>query len=280
VKKRVLSAAAGLVILFTVFFLFDTFLLNIAVSIIAVMTLGEALIAAGIRKGSSLHIAGIIYGAVLPLMGRGAFLRYYSIITFLFILTLVCFILKWHEQIGVEQVAMVFFFALVIGLPLNCFVLARDEFGSVAGLYMALVIFVAAWMNDTGAYFFGIKYGRNKLAANISPKKTVEGAIGGASVALASQIIAIYVFIFVMGYFGTSVRINGLIIVLISPALSVLGILGDLFASQTKRQFGIKDFGNIMPGHGGALDRFDSVLLIIPLVFWIFSNFTVVNVIG
>jgi phosphatidate cytidylyltransferase len=200
------------------------------------------------------------------------------IICFVFLLILLGIFLKWHDKIAVEQIALVFFFSVFFSFSLNLFIMARDTFGNIIGLYLVLVTFVGAFMSDTGAYFCGIRFGRHKLAPFISPKKTVEGAVGGIIVGLLSQLAAAFVFTQIMKYFGFRLQINVLRLIILSPLLSVMGILGDLLASQIKRQYKIKDFGNIMPGHGGVLDRFDSVLLIVPPVYLTFSLISIIEI--
>lgn len=132
-------------------------------------------------------------------------------------------------------------------------------------------------MSDTGAYFFGLAFGRHKLAPEISPKKTVEGRSrrhpGGTGFAGACG-----VWIQLLLCQGGSGLFDNLPLLLAcSPLISVVSIVGDLSASVMKRQFGIKDFGHIMPGHGGVLDRFDSVLLVIPFVYNLFLYLPLVS---
>lgn len=277
-RQRVLSAGAGLVILFTAFALFDTPFINFAVSAIIGMALSEVFIAADIRKHTVLYVAGIAFGSSIPLFGADLFRRFFIIICFVHLLVLLGIFLKWHDRIGVEQIGLVFFFSVFFSFSLNFFIMGRDNFGTVAGLYLVLVTFVAAWMSDTGAYFCGIRFGRHKLAPLISPKKTVEGAVGGIVVALLSQVVIALMFTLIMGLFGVRLQINIARVLIISPFLSIMGILGDLLASQTKRQYKIKDFGNIMPGHGGVVDRFDSVFLIVPPVYLLFELVPIIEI--
>lgn len=121
------------------------------------------------------------------------------------------------------------------------------------------LVFIAAWGTDTCAYFSGYFFGKKKLCPNISPKKTVEGAIGGV---VGSMIISS-----VFGYFF--LREHLLIVALAGTIGSILAQIGDLSASLIKRYTGVKDFGNIMPGHGGVLDRFDSILFTAPTIYYI-----------
>ena len=120
------------------------------------------------------------------------------------------------------------------------------------------LIFIIAWATDTFAYFTGYFLGKNKLCPTISPKKTVEGAIGGIIGSTVSCIVFSMYFI----------EANLIYVALLGSIGSVIAQMGDLFASKIKRYIGIKDFGNIMPGHGGILDRFDSIIFVAPIVYY------------
>lgn len=120
-----------------------------------------------------------------------------------------------------------------------------------------LALFIIIWLNDTGAYLIGSKFGKTKLFERISPKKTWEGIIGGAIFAFISA-------------FVISLYFNGLTMpqwLIFAGIIVVFGVYGDLVESWLKRKAGIKDSGTIMPGHGGLLDRFDSTLFAAPMVF-------------
>jgi len=125
------------------------------------------------------------------------------------------------------------------------------------------LVYIIAFGSDTFAYFTGKLFGRRKLYPQVSPNKTIEGAIGGI---VGCTIISILYFNYL--------SINKLIyIIIFSICASVFSIVGDLSASKIKREFGIKDFGNLLPGHGGILDRFDSVLFVAPVVYYFVSYF-------
>ncbi len=128
--------------------------------------------------------------------------------------------------------------------------------------FLMIIAFGSAVITDSFAYFTGRLIGRHKLAESISPKKTVEGAIGGA----VFGILGVYMF----GYFGQEafgVSIPEYWYLILGALLTVLGQIGDLAASKIKRFFGAKDFGRIMGAHGGAMDRLDSMLFIVPAVY-------------
>lgn len=128
------------------------------------------------------------------------------------------------------------------------------------GFFYLLLAFLLAWATDIGAYAFGRMFGKHKLAPALSPNKTKEGALGGI---LSSLVVSVIAFMIVPGVESTVAQAA-----ILGVLASIAGQLGDLVASAIKRQTGIKDFGNLLPGHGGVLDRFDSFLLVAPLVYY------------
>lgn len=151
------------------------------------------------------------------------------------------------DDAGVLTLAM-----LYVGMGFHYFVVARAvNFQTL--LYGMLIV----WLTDSGAYLIGRKIGKNKLAPRISPNKTWEGSVGGT--VAATIILAVYLYFFPVG----DVFITMIILTLI---LSIMGQLGDLIESSLKRYYGVKDSGKILPGHGGILDRFDSMLIVMPML--------------
>ena len=128
------------------------------------------------------------------------------------------------------------------------------------GKYLIFIPFLMAFLSDTGAYFVGIFFGKHKLCPLISPKKTIEGFLGGIVTAVLGMLIFGWImercFMF---------RVNYLLALVYGLLGAVAGVMGDLSMSVIKRQTGIKDYGNLIPGHGGILDRFDSVMITAPL---------------
>jgi phosphatidate cytidylyltransferase len=122
---------------------------------------------------------------------------------------------------------------------------------------LILGLFILIWLSDTGAYIFGVLFGKHKLFERISPKKTWEGFIGGAFTAIGGA--------FVINHFFGILNIQHWIV--IAVLMIIFGTLGDLIESLYKRSLGIKDSGRLLPGHGGVLDRFDSLILAIPVIF-------------
>ena len=132
--------------------------------------------------------------------------------------------------------------------------------GGEKGRFFILIPFVLAFLSDTGAYFVGLKFGKHKLAPVISPKKTIEGVVGGVLGAIVGMII--YCAVLQLCF---NMQVNYLYAVVYGIFGSAAGVFGDLCFSVIKRQTGIKDYGNLIPGHGGILDRFDSTMVIGPL---------------
>lgn len=137
------------------------------------------------------------------------------------------------------------------------------------GLYTVWLIFICAWGSDTFAYFAGVLFGKHKMTPKLSPKKTIEGFFGG--ILGAAGVGAIYGAI--ISRFLVMISEPVLIFAVASAVGAILSVVGDLAASGIKRDFAIKDYGKIIPGHGGILDRFDSVIFTAPAVFWILTLF-------
>lgn len=133
-------------------------------------------------------------------------------------------------------------------------------FALSTGRYLIYAPFIAAFMSDTAAYFTGRYLGKHKLAPIISPKKTVEGLLGGFAGAILSVIIYCLILQFACG-----LKVNYFYALIYGLLGSAAGVFGDLSFSAIKRQVGIKDYSNLIPGHGGVLDRFDSVIMVAPL---------------
>lgn len=133
------------------------------------------------------------------------------------------------------------------------------------GIYLVWLIFVSSWGNDTFAYFTGVLLGKHKMAPVLSPKKSVEGAVGGV---VGATVIGI-IYGSIVSSRMTDMIINPVVIFALASCFgAILSIVGDLAASAIKRNYNVKDYGKLIPGHGGILDRFDSVIFTAPVVYW------------
>ncbi len=154
----------------------------------------------------------------------------------------------------ITQTAALFFGVLYIGIGFHYMAFSR---WSEDGLLMTLLIFICIWVTDAGAYFTGMAIGKTPMWPAISPKKTVEGAIGG----LAGSIVAALLFALVAPEIITYWHA-----IMLGLSIGIVGQLGDLIQSAYKRTYGVKDSGTLLPGHGGVLDRCDSWLIVFPFV--------------
>ena len=165
--------------------------------------------------------------------------------------------LRTHGQLPFQQVAMSFLAGPLIPFLLSALVRIRVMEN---GVFFIATPFVMAFMSDTGAYLIGCAIGKHKLCPNISPKKTVEGLFGGILGSILGMIVYGLVLQHLFGF-----QINYLYAVIYGALGSGFATFGDLMFSVIKRQTGIKDYGKLLPGHGGILDRFDSVAIVAPL---------------
>ena len=210
-------------------------------------------------------IAAMLYPLSVFLLGLNGALY----VSLALLLALIVWYVFWMRA-RVPDVGVSFFGAAYCGMLLSGLVVVRTALPQPWGGVLALGIFLSVWANDSFAYLVGSKFGKHKLAPVVSPNKTVEGAIGGVIGSVVIGLLATIIYSALSGRFASlTVAVTArhyIIIAAMGAVASVLGILGDLFASAVKRQVGIKDYGTIFPGHGGILDRFDSVMFIAPLV--------------
>lgn len=167
------------------------------------------------------------------------------------ILTLIYVVIK-KNQFTFDDAAFLILSALYVGIGFYYFIETRN-----AGLEYIILALVIVWSTDSGAYFTGRKLGKNKLWPEISPNKTVEGFIGGIVIAVIGVVIMQLIHPFDKSW---------IVIIFITIISSIFGQMGDLVESAIKRHYGVKDSGNILPGHGGILDRFDSLIFVLPLL--------------
>ena len=164
-----------------------------------------------------------------------------------------------HVKVRIEMLGLCYVAGAIVPFLLGALIRILDM---TIGRYVILVPFVIAFMSDGGAYFVGLKFGRHKLAPVVSPNKTIEGALGG----IAAAIVGMIIYAIVLDIAFPQFQVDYGMAIVYGLAGSVLGVFGDLCFSIIKRQTGIKDYGNLIPGHGGVLDRFDSMMMVAPLV--------------
>ncbi|NRD78872.1 phosphatidate cytidylyltransferase [Bacillus sp. BRMEA1] len=197
---------------------------------------------------------GFLWVIIFPEKYEAAVNFYYSKeeLGIAFILLLLAYTVITKNSFNFEDAAFSIFSVLYVGIGFYSFMETRD-----AGLVYIFYSLFMIWATDSGAYFIGKAIGRNKLWPEISPNKTIEGFIGGV---VCAVVVAILFAIF------SQIHASFVTLMGITAVLSVFGQIGDLVQSAFKRHFNVKDSGTILPGHGGILDRFDSLLFVWPLL--------------
>ena len=274
-KTRVITAVVGLAVLAAVLAFFDTFVFDFVLSAICLLAIHEVFSAMGFgKKQWYLYTAAVPFTLLVMLTSSQSVRALILPFCFLLVLFLnVCQIahvqtLDFGKLSGYVYFSgvIVFCFYSLIHLK-RCLPFAQYRYDAI---YFILLILCFAWGGDTAAYFAGRAFGKHKLAPIVSPHKTVEGAIGGIFGSVLAGVVLTLVYSFLSASHNViTIQVQPrhyAILVVMGAIASVLGILGDLFASSVKRQVGIKDYGTIFPGHGGILDRFDSVMFIAPFV--------------
>lgn len=273
-RQRLLTAGIGLPILILVLIFHQTLLMDIAVAVVSVMGVYEILVATKYSEYLSVTLLCLIFAGCLPFVRRQFGLTTFGYIAVpVFLLLMALITLRHYHTVKLEQICVPLSLSVLIPFSFSTLLYMRyDSTGN--GLFYIMITFACAWLSDAGAYFVGRAFGKHKLAPEISPKKTVEGAIGGA---VFNVICCLLVGLIYAAIRSGEHRLSYLLLILVGIIGALLAILGDLLASFVKRQRGIKDFGDILPGHGGILDRFDSVLLVAPFIYMVQQVFPLIS---
>ena len=253
--------------------------LNLFVALLSAGALYEVLIVTKYVESKALTSISMIFAFVIPFISEISHLvslmglhfelgNALFVLIFIYAVILFSTLLLSYKTYSLEHLSVVFLMSVVIPCFLSTIVFAHRLTGD---RWNIVLIILCAWASDSGGYIFGRLFGRHKLTPKISPKKTVEGAVGAifASVG-ASAILAYCVDIFI-----PEITVNYLTLVIYTFIGGFCAMFGDLVASLIKRNFGVKDFGNIIPGHGGFMDRFDSVLFVAPFMYVAMTMFPV-----
>ena len=275
-KTRVITAIVGIIVLIGVMFTFNTLIFNLVIAAITLIAVHEIYSALGFEKKDWLMYAVLVPYTLLVMTSNYQVMRRLVMpMSFLLVTFYAIYLVVRNAQVDFAKASGLVMFS---GIVIFCFysfirlkeLLPVETYGYDA-MFFILLILCFAWGGDTCAYFAGRAFGKHKLCPVVSPKKTVEGAIGGVLGTMVFGVIATVIYSIAANRMEAFTRTNigvsmYVIIALLACVAAVLGIYGDLFASVVKRQCGIKDYGTIFPGHGGILDRFDSVMFIAPFV--------------
>lgn len=256
-KTRVITAVIALAI-FIPLIIIGHLPLTFAAMVLGVVAVSEVLI---MKKIFVTSFAAIVsYLAVILMIVPAGYLAFLPsqlnrLTTVYILLMLLLLHTVFHKtRFSFDDAGVLTLAIIYIGMGFNAFITAR-----AAGFWTLLYGTLIVWLTDSGAYLFGRQFGKHKLAPRVSPNKTWEGSILGT--VAATVILAVYLHFFSVGH------LNFWLMLLVTVVLSVFGQLGDLIESALKRYYGVKDSGKILPGHGGILDRFDSMLVVMPALY-------------
>lgn len=262
-KARVTSAITLIFFLAAVVIFNHSFrpALNIAIALVSFLGVYEIISALGCTKNYILLIPSLVFACTFPFfdnwVGR-------EIAYFLYTVVIFSALIFYHSDITFREVGVIYSMALMIPTALSTIIYLRD-FGGSHGMFYALIAIFSAWISDMGGFFAGSMFGKHKLCPNISPKKTIEGVAGSFTLNILAMLLFGYIFQAV--FYANNVQVSFVSLLLIGIFGTILSIIGDLSFSLIKRSCHIKDFSEILPGHGGILDRFDSVIFEAPFVY-------------
>ncbi|WP_047981239.1 phosphatidate cytidylyltransferase [Ornithinibacillus contaminans] len=260
-KQRILTAIVAL-ILFIPFVIYGSWPFTIIVFLLATVGLVELLKMHEIPWNSFAGLFSIVLLWLILYPASNELLSFSLATTtaeniLLFVLLLLAYTVLLKNKFTFDDVGFILLAVLYVGMGFYYFLETRHTADGLAQIFFALLVI---WATDTGAYFSGRAFGKNKLWPEISPNKTIEGAIGG--VILAAVVGVIFHMLFPFPF-------SILTVILISIIVSIFGQIGDLVESAFKRHYNVKDSGTILPGHGGILDRFDSAIFVFPVLHFI-----------
>ncbi len=271
-KTRIISGAALIIIVAALFWLQLSLpvVLVIAAAILGAIGVFEILNNTKLCQNKALLVISVLPALIVPFVAMGYLAVPLTLVYTLYAIIVFVLILKFHSKLDIKSVLSVLVLPIFISFAFAT-VVCVTQYGNV-GLFYILAVLCWSSLADTGAYFVGVTFGKHKMAKIISPKKSWEGFVGGMLSGLIGILLLclmydkVYVF-----------EVNYIAMLIITPLFVALGVLGDLTASLIKRKCDIKDFGNLIPGHGGVMDRFDSILMITPLFAQIIANINLIK---
>ncbi|MDR1192774.1 MAG: phosphatidate cytidylyltransferase [Peptococcaceae bacterium] len=262
--KRIVSAAVGVPVILGLIYLGRTYFLVgiMLLSLLAMVELGRMLKRIGLQEMRTfLYTAAFFFPLILYF--ETTWLPSFLV---MFVLSGALIMIKGYPELRLQDLSANFMAILYVAFGFAHMVLLRKM---EQGMILSAYAFVVVWLTDSGSYLVGTYLGKHPFFREISPSKTLEGAIGG----VITGAVGAALFCAVLGRYLPIENVG--LLVALSPVLSVAGQAGDLFESALKRQARIKDSSRIIPGHGGILDRFDSALWVIPLLYhilWLRAN--------
>ena len=273
-KKRVITGVIGSAVFIGVLFLMNTLVFPAVLSVASVIAVYEIEKATGL-KNKPIMVVTLAFSAVVPFLFNQRIELPILQFAIVYVIGVLILMLLRYENTRFEQTVIAIFASVCVPCAFSVMILFRDvyitfpSYTKADGVFLIIFSLFASWLTDACAYFVGSKLGKHKLCPKISPKKTVEGAIGGIIGALVFNLLLL--FVFYKFVFKDESPVTYPAVAIMSVVLSIVSMFGDLSASAIKRNYGIKDFGNLLPGHGGIMDRFDSCLFVMPVLYAVIS---------
>lgn len=266
-KTRIITAIVAVCILVPVLVFSNTWVLPIAAAICCALSVFEMLRCCGLLKKYAISVPLMLIGVLAPLSVRffssfGVLLTYAVPVILALVFYFLAVMVFSKGKTSIEDVSVAGFTSFYIVFAFVALLSLR--YYEAMGAYVYLMVFIGAWITDIFAYFCGMLLGKHKLIPEVSPKKTVEGSVGGILFCGLSFIL--YGLILQNGL-NVIADVNFIQLFLYGVVVSVVSQIGDLSMSAIKRRYDVKDFGKIFPGHGGMLDRFDSILAVSSVLF-------------
>ncbi|MGN0637984.1 MAG: phosphatidate cytidylyltransferase [Huintestinicola sp.] len=274
-KQRLITAVVGISVGILVLCLHNTLVFPIFVSLIAIMSVQEILTVCGCKKFPVHFGMCLLFAAAIPML---TWFPQIGIVWRMFAASLIVFFMfagyvADHKKLPFDKLAVMVTVTSLITFSITCLVSLKNM-SDIHGICYVIMALMAAWIPDAGAYFVGTACGKHKLCPDISPKKTVEGAVGGFIVtALVFVLFGMGYKYFMHTYKGIDFDVNYIALAAVMLIAAVISMVGDLSASLLKREYNIKDYGKLLPGHGGVVDRFDSVFFVLPYIMLVFNAF-------
>ena len=277
-KLRILTAVVGIPLVVAVLLYSHTLVMPIALALFCAIGVFEMLGCIGQRKKLEITIPSLLFAAIVPFLTRyivnfsarnSYFLAVFGVAAFIYMFYLMSLAVVSKGTMTIGDMTLTAATSMYITVGFSSMVMLRDMSYNENnfGFYLFMLIFIGAWVPDCAGYFCGRAFGRHKLIPDVSPKKTVEGAVGG--VIFGGISFAAFGAVISAANLGEPRYLS---LALTGCVVAVVSIFGDLIASLIKRQYGIKDYGKLFPGHGGVMDRFDSIIAISPFLLMICSH--------
>ena len=261
-KPRLLTAAIGIPAGILVLVLGEFFhgLLYIVIGAFCAIMIVEYLAARQLQKNIKLFIPCVIYAFIQPTLYH---FKLGLLTPFVFVFAVFVMMILFHRDINYSDCAFAVIGTIIIVFGMTSMLIVPDSLHGYFILFFVVTLSIP-WIADGGAYFAGVFLGKHKLCPEISPKKTVEGFMGG----IVSGVLSALIIALVFNSVSSTAKFNIPLMLLLGAVVSIVSVIGDLSFSLIKRSCDIKDFGSFFPGHGGVLDRFDSVIFAAPVVYY------------